>query len=221
MGARGTRLAFGAGGLVLLWIAVYWWWGEGGGSQLVTFDGTPPKPARHDAVRVSVERTDPPADLPVSRAPADIEDPTFRWYTPARGETWESIAYEQLGDPALADAVRRANPLRSGGAIEPGRDIRIPADPANIQGRPTRQAPERIEPKPDLGEAKPPPQDLRMTEYTVQDGDTLGEISKRFYGTSLKWQRIFDHNKGRLNLSGPESIRGGQVLQIPPEGAEG
>jgi len=54
-----------------------------------------------------------------------------------------------------------------------------------------------------------------MEKYTVQKNDTLQKISQRFYGTSKKWMRIYDVNKD--TLKGPNSIRPGQVLNIPVE----
>ncbi len=49
--------------------------------------------------------------------------------------------------------------------------------------------------------------------YVVQPGDTLSSISKRFYGTSRKWQQIFRANRDRL--ASPESVRPGQSLRLP------
>ncbi len=51
------------------------------------------------------------------------------------------------------------------------------------------------------------------SSYVVQPGDTLSSISKRFYGTSGKWQQIFKANRDRL--ASPESVRPGQSLRLP------
>ncbi len=48
------------------------------------------------------------------------------------------------------------------------------------------------------------------TTYTVQPGDTLSAIGKR-YGVS--WQEIFEAN--RHILDNPDLIKPGQVLEIP------
>jgi nucleoid-associated protein YgaU len=50
--------------------------------------------------------------------------------------------------------------------------------------------------------------------YTVVKGDTLSKISKRFYGSAQKYNRIFEAN--RPMLSDPDKIYPGQVLGIPP-----
>ena len=48
--------------------------------------------------------------------------------------------------------------------------------------------------------------------YTVKKGDTLQKISKRFFGTTKKYQKIYKDNKGALKSM--ERIYPGQVLKI-------
>ncbi|MBO4647534.1 MAG: LysM peptidoglycan-binding domain-containing protein [Lentisphaeria bacterium] len=51
--------------------------------------------------------------------------------------------------------------------------------------------------------------------YTVQPGDNLSKISRKFYGTTRYYQLIADANKAKL---GPRlQLRPGQVLTIPPK----
>ena len=51
--------------------------------------------------------------------------------------------------------------------------------------------------------------------YTVQPGDSLSKISRKFYGSYRYYQLIADANKGKL---GPKmQLRVGQVLTIPPK----
>ncbi len=52
-----------------------------------------------------------------------------------------------------------------------------------------------------------------VQEYTVQSGDTLSKIAKRFYGNANAYQKIFEANKDQL--SDPDKIRAGQKLKIP------
>jgi nucleoid-associated protein YgaU len=52
-------------------------------------------------------------------------------------------------------------------------------------------------------------------KYTVEKGDTLGEISKHFYGEAGKYKQIFEAN--RHILDNPDLIEVGQVLTIPFE----
>jgi nucleoid-associated protein YgaU len=52
-------------------------------------------------------------------------------------------------------------------------------------------------------------------KYTVVKGDTLGKISKHFFGEPGKYMQIFNANKGIL--SNPDVIEVGQELTIPFE----
>lgn len=61
--------------------------------------------------------------------------------------------------------------------------------------------------------------EIRTEQYTVQKGDTLQKISQKFYGTTRKWKKIFEMNKGRLK--GENKIYPGQVLDIPVESISG
>lgn len=54
-----------------------------------------------------------------------------------------------------------------------------------------------------------------MRQYTVEKNDTLQKISKKFYGTTKYWQKIFKANEGVLK--GPDKIYPGQVINIPVE----
>jgi tetratricopeptide (TPR) repeat protein len=49
--------------------------------------------------------------------------------------------------------------------------------------------------------------------YTVQPGDTLASISRKFYKSSVRWQRILDANSDLL--SKPSDLKPGQMLVIP------
>jgi len=50
-------------------------------------------------------------------------------------------------------------------------------------------------------------------KYTVQKNDTLQKISKKFYGTTKKWTKIYDANKDIMK--GPNKIYPSQVINIP------
>ncbi|ODS54858.1 MAG: peptidoglycan-binding protein [Acidobacteria bacterium SCN 69-37] len=54
----------------------------------------------------------------------------------------------------------------------------------------------------------------RAQAYTVKSGDTLSKIAKEFYGDATKYPKIFEANRDQL--SDPDKIKVGQVLQIPP-----
>ena len=56
-------------------------------------------------------------------------------------------------------------------------------------------------------------QPVQMTTYTVQSGDTLSAIAKRFLGNANDYMDIFNANRDQL--SDPDKIKPGQVLKIP------
>ncbi len=85
-----------------------------------------------------------------------------------------------------------------------------PAEPAGPDAweEPTQYAePEDLQPV--------PLPTVESVEYTVQSGDTLEKISKKFYGTTKKWRRIYDANRGVLRT--PDRVYPGQKLMIPTE----
>jgi len=51
------------------------------------------------------------------------------------------------------------------------------------------------------------------TTYTVRSGDTLSRISQHFYGTTSKWNWIYQANRSKI--SNPDSIFVGEKLTIP------
>lgn len=64
---------------------------------------------------------------------------------------------------------------------------------------------------PEIAEVKA----VAFEKYTVQKNDTLQKISKKFYGTTKKWKKIFDANQGVLKS--PNKVYPGQVINIPTE----
>ncbi|MCM8781059.1 MAG: LysM peptidoglycan-binding domain-containing protein, partial [Candidatus Omnitrophica bacterium] len=55
----------------------------------------------------------------------------------------------------------------------------------------------------------------KFERYTVQPQDTLQKISQKFYGTTKKWNKIYEANKD--TLKSPDKIYPGQILEIPLE----
>jgi len=55
--------------------------------------------------------------------------------------------------------------------------------------------------------------DLSFEKYTVVKNDTLQKISKKFYGTTKNWMKLYEANKDVLR--GPDKLYAGQVLNIP------
>lgn len=51
------------------------------------------------------------------------------------------------------------------------------------------------------------------TIYMVKKGDNLEKISKKFYGTSEKWKKIYNANKNKISAS--KKVKAGKKLFIP------
>ncbi|MBN3038846.1 MAG: LysM peptidoglycan-binding domain-containing protein [Candidatus Omnitrophica bacterium] len=56
----------------------------------------------------------------------------------------------------------------------------------------------------------------KTTTYTVKKGDTLQKISQKFYGTTKKWNMLYQANK--QVLENPDKVFPGQTLNIPELG---
>ncbi|MBP7216917.1 MAG: LysM peptidoglycan-binding domain-containing protein [Candidatus Omnitrophica bacterium] len=59
---------------------------------------------------------------------------------------------------------------------------------------------------------------VRYEQYTVAKGDTLQKISNKFFGTTKKWQKIYNANQDILK--GPDKLYPGQVINIPVDGSD-
>jgi nucleoid-associated protein YgaU len=217
MGGGTTRLGAGLTLLVLIWVLVYWWYEPS--APRVTF-AAPPE--TDPAQAASAEPSEPVPDPPPPRATvveSAVVEPRFELYTIRPGDTAGSISRKFFGTPDHADAIARANPLMDIDRLRPGRTIRVPLDPQNIQGRLVRV--ERVvEPEPRPAEpvpSAPPPPAAGETEYTVRAGDSLSLISRRFYGSERYVDLIYNANRDRLRSR--DQLRVGQVLRIPPRPA--
>lgn len=78
---------------------------------------------------------------------------------------------------------------------------------------PSEYSEPELEPAP--SEVAPAPEAVSGQSYTVQTGDTLQKISQKFYGTTRKWKRITNANRGVLRNS--DRVYPGQKLVIPSE----
>lgn len=53
----------------------------------------------------------------------------------------------------------------------------------------------------------------QFTEYVVQYGDTLSEISEKFLGSQTRYKEIYEANKDRM--ASPDRLRVGKAIRIP------
>ncbi|MFN0131927.1 MAG: LysM peptidoglycan-binding domain-containing protein [Phycisphaerales bacterium] len=221
----------GVAALAGLWIAVYWWWEPSSAHSR----GTAP-------ISTPTARGSPEADTPSSRversfaeplpAPGSsttaptpslpspipaVTPPRFRDYTVRRGDTLASIAQRELGAAKWAEAISRSNPLADLDRLRPGRVIRIPLDPSNIQGKPNPAAPPPVVASKPTTTASPAPTSAptaqAATTYLVRRGDTLSGIAKAHYGSAAFIPLIAKAN----SLDDHDSLREGQSLILPPK----
>ena len=225
------RIAAGLLGLALLWIGLYWWWPTSAEPRTVkaagqaapaTADRDPappatPKPISNESTsevdrapdrpntdHASFEHQTGPASAepvtPEPRRPVVIP-PEFLEHTLAPGETFATLSLKYYGTAAYASSISKANPLVSPASLKPGRTLRVPKDPKNVQGLPVREP----------GKSPKGP----TTTYTVLQGDSLSIISQRLYGESKHAKLIYEAN--RNTMKNEHSLRVGQKLIIPPK----
>ncbi len=212
---RASRVIFALGVLVVIWIMVYWLWEPGGPAQ--------PRDERAVAIQEplggddSVEVEGDPVildPLAPGGATTRVEAPRFKRYVVRDGETLETIARREYGSTRYWTAIAQANALMDPNRLRPGREILIPLDPTNVQGREVvvDEPADGGEPSREVERPAPAPTAI---EYRVSRGDTLSGIAQRFYGSSRWTDFLFQANRDRL--ASPGAIRVGQTLLIPPK----
>jgi nucleoid-associated protein YgaU len=92
--------------------------------------------------------------------------------------------------------------------IKPVEDKTIPGNKGYISGGPGAATEETLSSE-EIMESQ------IATQYTIKKDDTLQKISKQFYGTVKKWNRIYQANKDKIK--DPNRIKPGVVLNIPKE----
>lgn len=218
------RVVLGLLAMVAVWIGVYWWWPV---DPPVSFAQSHPQAnASNSSPTPSAAQssTVPSATLAQQqvrevalppRAPQQqgVIAPVFVQHTIGIGETLETISKTYYGAPDHAAAILAANPTKNPPDLKPGRVINIPRDPRNVQGIPVRTA---------ASEASTTPVPVinapANSEYVVQQGDMLGRIAAKVYGSSRHANLIYEANKD--TMKSPNNLRVGQRLRIPPKPAE-
>jgi nucleoid-associated protein YgaU len=164
-----------------------------------------------------------------SRTPARVVDrtpttvvvpPRFFDYVVQPGDRSFEVIARGLRSrvPGLsAAAISAANPFVSPKRLVVGRTVlRIPEDPANIQGRVVSIAP--------VGEATTPGEaptattqrtvnEARDVTYTVGQGETLSDVARKTLGRAALWRTLYEAN--RDVIADPDRVRAGTVLRIP------
>ncbi len=144
-----------------------------------------------------------------------IDAPQVSIYKVKSGDTPTKIAKKLYQDGNLWRRIIDANrdKINAGGTnLEVGMELIIPP----IEGKP----PVRIErDTPPAGIIREPAGNGsvgagKSQEYVVQPGDSLSAISDQFYGTSARWNEIFEANTDKL--SSPDDLKVGETITIPP-----
>jgi hypothetical protein len=120
---------------------------------------------------------------------------------------WSDVRVGRGSPYYYQDPITPDNPLPE---VKPAGDGEVPlGSPASPAAPPvsTRPAGTEIPPPPSVVE---PP---RYSPYTVQAGDSLASISRRFYGTPQHWKKIYMANQAIL--TSPDAIKPGITLSIP------
>ncbi|MCU0688888.1 MAG: LysM peptidoglycan-binding domain-containing protein [Phycisphaerales bacterium] len=198
-----------------------------------TPEPTDAPPAEGETDLLDAPAIAPASDLLVIAGPGEkrVVPPEFTTYTLVAGDTsFAAISRRVYGTARHADAISRANAFTSPHRLRVGQTIRIPKDPTNISGKieivptvievpPPTGNPQLALPTAPIAASNPPPaQDAPPTSvpdriHTVQRGETLSDISLRYYGSAGRWRRILDANTDVLTR--PERIKPGMKLVIP------
>ena len=70
-----------------------------------------------------------------------------------------------------------------------------------------------VETKTDKIETPPMKAPESVREYTIERGDSLSKIAKKFYGNAGDWKKIYEANKNVI--ADPDLIQPGWKLKIP------
>jgi LysM repeat protein len=136
-----------------------------------------------------------PAQAPAPAASAEPVVGEGASYTVKAGDTLMKISWEQYGTLFRWREIYQVNKSRIADPnhVPPGTTIELPAD-----GRNPAAAAEHN------GE-----------QYLIVQGDTLGKISNKVYGTLQKWKKLWENN--RQLIRDPNKIYAGFYLYYVPE----
>ena len=162
--------------------------------------GAPAGPSGAGPASVGTAPVTVPTVVPPPPAPAGAE------HVIKRGDTLEGIARERLGDARRWREIAAANPTVNPENLKVGTTLKLPAGT-------TPKLPAGGSPAEATG-AAPEPAAASGNTYTVQRGDTLVALSRKFYGNDAEWQRILGANKALLG-GDAKNLKPGMKLVIP------
>lgn len=141
------------------------------------------------------------------------QDYVYPWFVRLpnydRASTYTSalFAYRQgwLVNPVTSPGGSTSGDQNNGTSQDPDGEF-VGTPPENNPGGETGENPIVGEENPITGDG-----DQDLYTYVVQPGDTLWEISNRFYGTGSYVERIMELN----NITDPTSLESGTTIQLP------
>jgi nucleoid-associated protein YgaU len=138
-------------------------------------------------------------DQPAATAPgtAPVAGPGERTYTIKSNDSLYGIAKRELGSGARWKEIQGLNPGLDHNDLKVGKVIKLPAASGTATTGGTASGAEAA---PGAGRT-----------HTVAKGETLADISKKYFGTAKRWKEFVSANPG----VSPEGLKVGQKLNIP------
>jgi nucleoid-associated protein YgaU len=136
--------------------------------------------------------------LVLPEPPAAEPTPPDHWVVQTRpGDTLRGVAARHLGDAGRWREVWELNQdtLVAQTVLPPGTRLRLPPEAR-------RAAPAQ------------PPHVSRRT-HTVQQGESLAMLARRYLGSAARWQELYQLNRARI--ANPHWLYPGQVIEVPSE----
>lgn len=178
--------------------------GNGGGDKPVKVEPTP----HVEPIVPGDGKRDLPQDDPKTKPAPAGERPSYKIVA---GDSFERIARDRLGNPALQALIVKLNPRIDPRKLQVGQTVLLPNAEEIAQGKPVEAADKRGSDKPEPVVAVVPPATGTTRSYKVVGGDTLEGIARRELGSIKRVNEVKDLNPS-VN---PRTLRIGQQILLP------